>query len=293
MKLAWGLCLFACILASADDRRAEFRADSDLVLVPVSVTDSAHRAITGLGRRALRVFDDKAEQTVLHFARKDAPVSIGIVFDSSGSMKDKLQKSREAVDQFLGGANPEDEFFLVEFSNRARLTVPFTKDTGEIHDRLRRAEPHGRTALLDAVLLAMDSMKTARHSRRALLILSDGGDNDSRYTQSEMRTRLRESDLWIYAMGIYDRHTAFLPEEAGAGRNLLESLAAETGGRHYAVERIAELPEVAARIGLELRNQYVLGFRPSNPKNDYHHVQVKLVDARDMRVSWRPGYWRK
>lgn len=287
------ICLCACTLTAADDRRAEFRADSDLVLVPVSVTDSAHRSVLGLERSAFRVFDDKAEQKVLQFAREDAPVSIGIVFDSSGSMKDKLRKSREAVDQFLAKANPEDEFFLVEFSDEASMTVPFTRDADEIRDRLRQAEPHGKTALLDAVMLAMHSMKTARHTRRALLILSDGGDNDSRYTQAEMRKRLHESDLWIYAMGIYDGGTAFLPEQAGMGQDLLQSLASETGGRHYAVENARELPPVAARIGLELRNQYVLGYRPSNPRNDYHHVQVKVVEGRDMNVSWRPGYFGK
>ena len=146
---------------------------------------------------------------------------------------------------------------------------------------------------LDAVYLAMGAMKHARYARRALLILSDGGDNDSRYTQAEMLRRVREADLWIYAMGIYDRSTAMLPEEARPARELLEALAEESGGRHYAVESAGELPAVAARIGLELRNQYVLGYRPGDDRRDgkYHRVQVKVVAGRRLTVSWRPGYY--
>jgi len=205
-------------------------------------------------------------------------------------MKDKIERSREAMDQFLQGANPEDEFLLVEFSIRARVTVPFTSDTREIRDRLRLAEPHGKTALLDALQLAIHSMKGARHARGALLILSDGGDNDSRYTQTEMRNRVRESDLWIYAMGIYDHHTAMLPEEANPGQELLKAMTDESG-RYYAVERLADLPEVAARIGLERHNQYVLGYRPSDSRHDgkCHHVQVKLWRAANCRF---PGVFR-
>jgi VWFA-related protein len=284
--LVGAVCIFTC--AAAD-----FRVDSNLVLIPVSVTDARNHAITGLGPAAFRIFDDKAEQKVVQFAREDAPLSVGIVFDLSGSMRDKIRESREAVDQFLRAANSEDEFFLVEFSNRASLTVPFTTDAQDIRDRLRQAEPHGKTALLDGLQVALDSMKQARHTRRALLIISDGGDNDSRYTQSELGKRLRESDLWIYAMGIYGRQTAFLPEQAGAGKQLLETLSEETGGRHYAIERVADLPAIAAQIGVELRNQYVLGFQPHAPRQDgrYHHVQIKLTEASHANLVFRRGYY--
>lgn len=284
------VCWFACAAPGAD-----FRVDSDLVLIPVSVTDNRNHAITGLERDAFRIFDDRAEQTVVQLVREDVPLSVGIVFDSSESMGDKLAQSREAVDRFLRTANPEDEFFLVEFSGQARLTVPFTADAGQVRERLRHAEPHGRTALLDAVGLAMDSMKTARHARRALLIFSDGGDNDSRSTESAMRRRVRESDLWVYSMGIYGHHTAILPEESRPAQALLEALAEESGGRHYAIESLADLPDVAARIGLELRNHYILAYRPSGSRRDgkYHRVQVKVVEGRHLTVSWRPGYYGK
>lgn len=282
------ICFFTCLALAAD-----FRTDSNLVVVPVSVTDSGNHVITDLERRSFRVFDDKAEQKLVQFAREDAPVSVGIVFDLSGSMRDKLAKSREALDQFLRTANPEDEFFLVEFSNRASLTVPFTADSATIRNRLSHAEAQGRTALLDAVRLAMDTMRTAHHTRRALLILSDGGDNLSRYTESELRSRARESNIWIYSMGLYDPHTVMLPEESGAGQYLLETLARESGGRHHSVERPADLPAIAAQIGMELRNQYILGYQPSEPRRDgrYHHVLVKVVEDRQLTLSWRPGYY--
>jgi VWFA-related protein len=280
--------LLACGMSAAD-----FRVDSNLVLIPVSVTDSANHPITGLEPQAFRIFDDKVEQTLAQFAREDAPLSVGIVLDLSGSMQDKLQKAREAVDQFLRSANPEDEFFLVEFSNRAQLTVPFTTDTGAIRDRLRASEPDGKTALLDAIDLAIDSMKSARNPRRALVILSDGGDNDSRYTRTELLHRVREADLWVYAMGIYDRSTATLPEETRPARELLEGLSEQAGGRHFAVASPAELPAIASRIGLELHNQYILGYRPNAARRDgkYHRVQVRIAEGRRLTVSSRPGYY--
>ncbi len=276
---AGAICLFCWAAAGANDPQvsiavrnrapvahADFRTESDLVLIPVTVTDEKNHAVVGLNRSAFHIFDDKAEQTVVQFACEDAPLSIGIVFDSSQSMEGKLQKSREAIHQFLRFANPEDEFFLVEFSARPRLTVPFTDDADTIQNRLLSAAPVGRTALLDATALAMDYLnRHARYPRRALLILSDGGDNHSRYSQTEILNRVRESNLWIYAMGIYERSPAHRTPEVAPGQQLLHALAEASGGRQFAVESLIDLPVTAARISLELRNQYVLGYRPAPP----------------------------
>jgi VWFA-related protein len=268
------------------------RVQSNLVLIPVIVTDPKNRSVTGLDRETFRVFDGKMEQKVTHFSSDDAPVSVGIVFDSSGSMRDKLGKSREAVAQFFKTANPEDEFFLVEFSDRARLTVPFTTNPAEIQDHLLSTQSYGRTPLLDAVYTAVQYMKKARHSRRALLVISDGGDNDSRFTATELRNLVRETDVWIYSIGIYE-HTLMLPEQEPSGQHLLAALAADTGGREFALRDVRELPDVAEKIGLELRNQYILGFTPEDQDRDgkYHRVQVKLVQGKNLHVSARPGYF--
>ncbi len=271
---------------------ATIRVETNLVLIPVSVTDPKNRSVVGLERETFRVFDGKAEQQVTHFSSDDAPLSAGIVFDASGSMRDKLGKSREAVAQFLKAANPEDEFFLVECSDRASLTVPFTTNSAEIQNRLLSTQSKGRTPLLDAVYLAVQQMKKAHNPRRALLVISDGGDNDSRFTTAELRNIVRETDVWIYSIGLYDR-TVMLPEQEPSGQHLLAALAADSGGREFAIHDVRELPDVAEKIGLELRNQYVLGFTPADHERDgkYHRVQVKVVQGKNLHVSARPGYF--
>ncbi len=223
-------------------------------------------------------------------------MSVGIVFDTSGSMGGKLNRSREAVTQFLKTANPEDEFFLVQFNDRPDLTVPFTPNTEEIQNRLLFTESKGRTALLDGVYMAMNQMKKARNPRKALLIISDGGDNSSAYTETEVRTAVREADVQIYAIGIFEPFNSRgrTPEESN-GPGLLTDVTETTGGRHFAVDNLAELPDVAAKIGLELRYQYVLGFSPKNKDRDgkYRRVTVKLVKTEGLpplKALFRPGY---
>jgi VWFA-related protein len=277
-------------LAAAGGR---LRVDSNLVLIPVSVTDPKNRLVTGLVPDQFRVFEGKAEQKVLHCSSNDAPLSVGIVFDSSGSMAGKLVKAREAVAQFLQTANPDDEFFLVNFSSKAELVVPFTTSTDDIQHRLMSAQSQGRTALLDAVYLALHYLKNAKNPRRALLVISDGGDNDSRYTEAEIKNEVRESDAWIYAIGIYDGHLQTFPEEDRGGPKLLTDLAEESGGRHLAVHSASELPEAAEKVGMELRNQYILAYSPANAERDgkYHRVQVKMADRSDLHLTWKHGYY--
>ena len=272
------------------------RVDTRLVLVPVSVCDPQNRPVTGLEKEHFKVFDDKVEQTVTHFAMEDEPVAVGLVFDISGSMGDKLRLSRLAASKFFDTANPEDEFFLVEFNDQPRVVVPLTRDFEEIQNQLTFAQSKGRTALLDAIFLAMHEMKKSQKTRKALLIISDGGDNSSRYTESEVRNRVRESDLLIYAMGVYEGAGARgrTPEEA-AGPGLLSELAEQSGGRHYPVNA-NEMPDIAAKIGIELRNRYVLGYSPTDKQRDgrYHRVQIKLAPPQGLptlKAHWRLGYY--
>ena len=292
----WAGALAVILTASAaESPRIDFRADSNLVLIPVSVTDARDRLITGLSRGQFRVFEGKSEQRVLHLAREDAPLSVGIVFDSSGSMAGKLRKAQEAVAEFLKGASPGDEFFLVTFHNTAQLAVPFTDDVREIEHRSLVAQSAGKTALLDAVSLALGEMKHARNARRALLLISDGGDNHSRSTAGELHEILREAGVWLYAIGIYDRGSPMLPEEDDGGAKLLAAMAEETGGRHLAIQNVSDLPQAAAQIGRELRSQYVIAFSPEGGARDgkYHRVQVKLVQQGKLHVAARPGYWAR
>ena len=277
--------------------RANIRTDTTVVQIPVTVTDQLNRFVTGLDKENFRVFEDKAEQTVTYFSSEDAPLSIGLVFDTSGSMGPKLEKSREAVSQFFKTANPEDEFFLVEFNDRPELVHPFTKSLEEIQNKLTFTQSKGRTALLDAVYLALHTMKKAQNPRKALLIISDGGDNSSRYTETEIRNLVREADVQIYAMGIFENAMSRgRTAEELSGPSLLTAISEQTGGRHFPVENLNELPDVAAKIGIELRNQYLLGYSPINAARDgkYRRVQVKLVQPRGLpplRANWRLGYY--
>lgn len=278
------------------DRRADIRVDTTVVLIPVSVTDPMARFVTGLERENFVLLEDRVEQEIAYFSSDDVPLSVGIVFDTSGSMGNKLQKARQALAQFLKTANPEDEFFLIQFNDRPELLVSFTTDTEQIQNRLMFLQSKGRTALLDAVYMAMNQMKKARNGRKAILIISDGGDNSSRYSESEVRNAVREADVQIYSIGIFESFggRGRTPEEL-AGPGLLSEITEQTGGRDFAVDNLAELPDVAAKIGLELRNQYVLGYKPTNTSRDgkYRRVQVRLKTAGlpPLKATSRMGYY--
>jgi VWFA-related protein len=279
------------------DPPANIRVDSTLVLIPVTVTDLTNRLVTGLEKENFKVIEDRTEQQITQFSNEDLPISVGVVFDCSGSMGGKLAKSRQAVAQFFKDANPEDEFFLAQFSDGAKIIQPFTRNLGQIQNRLAFTRSQGQTALLDAVYLALQEMKRAVNPRKALLIISDGGDNNSRYTDGEIKNLVKEADVQIYAIGIYESAgvRGRTPEEL-AGPALLSDIAEQTGGRQYPAESVNELPDIAAKIGLELRNQYILGYAPQNRERDgkYRRVQVKLVPPRGLpplRASWRLGYY--
>lgn len=271
------------------------RSDINLVLVPVSVCDPKNRPVTGLEKEHFKIFDDKVEQSITHFAMDDEPVAVGLVFDISGSMGPKLRRARQAAAEFFRTANPEDEFFLVEFNDQPKMVVPLTSRIEEIQNQLTFAQSKGRTALLDAIMLSLHEMKNSKKKRKALLIISDGGDNSSRYTESEVRNLVRESDTLIYAIGVYEPFgSRGRTTEESAGPGLLGDLAEQTGGRHFPADT-SELPDIAAKIGIELRNRYVLGYSPTAQVRDgrYHKVQVKMVPPHGLvlRAFWRLGYY--
>ena len=280
----------------ADSRKpqANIRSDTNLVLVPVTVCDPFNRPVTGLEKEHFKVFDDKVEQTITHFAMDDEPVAVGLVFDVSGSMGPKLQKSRQAAAAFFKTANPDDEFFLVEFNDTPKLEVPLTQNVEEIQNHLTCAQSKGRTALLDAIFLAMHELKKSKKNRKALLIISDGGDNSSRYSEAEVRTLVREADVLIYAIGVFEPYglRSRTPEES-AGPGLLNDLCEQTGGRHLPAD-VNELPDIAAKIGVELRNRYVLGYSPTNPSRDgrYHTLQVKVITPKELKLPVLRTYFR-
>ena len=287
----------AAVASKVDSPRADLSVDVPLVLVPVHVTTPRGNSVTSLGKGNFRLFENGVEQQINQFGNEDAPISIGMLFDSSGSMRNKMKKSMEAVAAFFRTANSEDEFFLVEFNEKPKLAVPFTRNSEDIYKYVSRTKPIGRTSLLDAIHVGLVQMKNARHLRKAMIIFSDGGDNRSRYTESEINSAVRESDIQVYAMGIFDpEDTKRRPVEEQNGPKLLDQLAEETGGKHYPVRNLDDLPDVCARIGNELRNQYLLGYSPSNDAHDgkFHRVEVHLSAPEDMpplTAHYRQGYY--
>lgn len=271
---------------------------ADLVLIPVTVTDDNDRVITGLSKDNFRLFDGKVETAITQFAQEDAPISVGIVFDCSGSMGPKMDRARDAVAEFVRTANPEDEFSIVAFSNRVRLISDFTSEPEEIQNRLFFMRANGETALLDAVYFMAQRLERAKYSRKAILIISDGGDNASRYTTREVKNQLRESDIQIYAIGIFEPAglRGRTPEEL-FGPALLDKMAAETGGRMFEVNDLDELAGATAEIGRALRNRYVLGFAPSGERDGkYHRVQVKVPKIHGLpplHATFRSGYYAR
>jgi Ca-activated chloride channel family protein len=276
---------------------SSIRVHSDLVQIPVTVLDHDDQSVAGLERERFKVFEDRVEQVISHFAMEDAPITIGFVLDASASMRDKLPQSREAVVKFLNAANAGDEFFLVQFNDQVELAADVTTSTEEVKRQLMFIRPTGRTALLDAIQFAVRNMRKASNARRALIIVSDGGDNCSRYTVSELKNLVREADVQIYALGIFDSSggRSLAPEEL-AGPALLRAVAKQSGGHLFEIENINQLPEVATKIGEALRTQYVLGYAPKAVPRDgkYHRVEVKLAQtkgSRKLQASWRRGYY--
>jgi Ca-activated chloride channel homolog len=272
--------------------RPDLRVDTTLVLVPVSVNDPLNRPVTGLEKENFRIYEDRVEQTIVSFSREDEPIAVGLVFDTSGSMGEKLKRSRMAAREFFKWADPNDEYFLVEFDNSPRLEVPLTKDTGRIEEQLTFSRSRGSTALLDAIYLALHEMKKSKMDKKALLIISDGGDNHSRYTVTEVNNVVRESDVLIYSIGVFGGGST--PEEAG-GPGLLSKISEQTGARLFEANAV-ELPDIAKNIGIELRNRYVLGYSPKNPARDgkYRQVSVRMAPPRGLpplKAHWRQGYY--
>lgn len=270
------------------------RMNVDLVLVPVTVTDPMNRLVTGLEEQDFKVYENNGEQKIKSFASEDAPVSIGVIFDLSGSMTSKLIRAKESILQFIKTANPQDEFFVIGFNDRPELIEDFTSSPEEIQARLATVRSGHRTALLDAIYYGVAKMKDARHERKALLVVSDGGDNRSRYTEGEVKSQVRESDVEIYSMGIFDAYAA-TPEER-TGPLLLNELCEETGGRMFRVDDVSEMSDIAEKISTELRNQYVIGYTPKDMRRDgkWRKVKVKLNPPQGLpplTVHARTGYY--
>lgn len=266
------------------------RIDTNVVLIPVTVTDPSGTPVAGIPRQSFRILEDDVEQSLRYFSAQDAPISATILFDASGSMGNKLEASREAVADFLQMSMPGDEFSLIKFSDNPTMVQGLTEETKYVAEQLPSIQAKGWTALFDAIYMGVQDIRHGKNARKVMLILSDGGDNNSRYTENEMKNIVMESDVCVYSIGLL-----------GSGMSkhnikLLSRMSEATGGRFYGIERIAELRDVVGKINADIRNQYLLGYTPLASPQDgkYRHVTVRLEPppgVPPLRASWRTGYY--
>lgn len=302
LALASSFVLIAGVVASSQDLKVQrvvgdehVRINSDLVSLMVSVTDSTGRAMPGLDKSAFTVFDDKVPQRISFFADDDAPASVAVVFDTSGSMSgSKIERAKEALARFMETSHPRDEFFLIDFNSSARLLLDKTRDGEALLNKLTYVKPHGNTALYDAVYLGVEKVMRGAYQKRVIILISDGEDNDSRYGFDELRRRLRESDAIVYSIGTI---TNFLPRKGALdGRETLEELASASGGKAFFPRSASAMSEAFERIALELRHLYSIGYRPENFAADskWHHVKIKVAPPPGfprLVVRNREGYY--
>ncbi len=276
-----------------DDER--IKLDTELVTLTITVTDPYSRLVTGLDRQHFEVYEDKVKQTIEFFNDDDVPVSIGIVFDVSGSMKGKIDRARDALRAFIDTSHRDDDFFLVGFNQRANLLSEFS-DGDTLTNKLTLVDPRGQTALYDASYLGIEKVRQGRHNKRALLLISDGQDNSSRYTYGELRKLLKEAGVQIYCIGIVEMGGAAGGTLDLQGQAILEEIAQTTGGKAFFPRSAAELEDATTRIALELRHQYSIGYTPTNIKRDglWHKIKVQVKPPRGLptlKVQHKEGYY--
>ncbi len=281
--------------ASATFGDEQLIVNSDLITLNVTLTDMYGRFVTGLTKEAFTVLDDKEPQEITFFSDDDAPVSLGVIFDVSGSMgKDKIARAREALKHFIETSHDGDEYFMIGFNHRSQVLLDKTRDADALLTKLTFVQTKGQTALYDACYLGVEKVTRGTHPKRALLIISDGQDNSSRYTFNELRRVLKETDVLIYAIGIVDRsdQSSF----GVAGQAILDDLAGVSGGRAFFPDTAAEMNEIFERIAIELRHQYSIGYKPKNFSNDgkWHKIKVKVAPPRGLPriyVRTKEGYY--
>jgi len=278
----------------SNDRDQTISVDVDLVLVNAAVSDSKGRMVTGLQQDNFRIWEDKVEQKVEYFSSEDTPMSIGLIFDATGSMADKISTARDAAASFLRVGNPDDEYFLVTFSQRVTLVEPFTTDISRLQNHMLFTPAKGLTPLFDAVYLGLETMKTAKNKRKALLLITDGEDNHSRYSFADIKEFAKEQDVEVFVIGIVNPSGELAPGQSG--RTTIENLAQTSDGEAFFPDSVDQLEDICNKIGLELRNQYVLGYHSTNRAKDgrWRKIRLKMNPPKGisyLSVHAKTGYY--
>ncbi|MFL6437558.1 MAG: VWA domain-containing protein [Terriglobales bacterium] len=279
-------------------RPERLRVDVDLVLVPVVVTDTFNRPVTGLTKDSFELVDDGEKQKIHFFSLEDGALSVGLVLDISNSMVNRVSVEREALAKFFQNANPEDEYFAIGVSSSPLLLADSTQGIGDIQSQLALVQPSGYTALIDSIYFALNKLRSAHYARRAILIISDGGENDSRFNFREIKALAEESDVTVYAIRPVDALPVFRTIEEKLGSRLLSGITGATGGRTVSLGYSDNIAGAAAAISTELRNQYVLGYHPTEGSHTgkLHRIKVRMAKSTDsaaVHLQYRKQYSSK
>jgi Ca-activated chloride channel family protein len=270
-----------------------FRIDVDLVLVPVTVTDAMNRPVPALQKQDFALYEGEKRQEIRYFFEDEEPLSVAVLFDVSASMRDKIDTEREALEKFFINANPQDEYFLITFSDKPRLVASSTSSIEEMQRQLMLAEPRGPTAMLDAIYLSEAQLRTAKYKRRAIVIFSDGGDNVSHHSHKEIKGLVKERDVEVYAIGLFDA-SLFGPVEEKLGKQWLSGITDCTGGRTIALQNRTKVSAAAAEISREMRSQYVLGYHPAVGRNGkWRNIKVRMASSttqQPLHAFYKQGY---
>jgi Ca-activated chloride channel homolog len=289
--LIFSLIIFSAITFGQNDKSLPvFRVGVETVFVKVSITDPLNRYVTGLEKDNFKLYEDKIEQEISYFNQELAPISVGIIFDVSASMKDNsnIKKAKAAIQRFLKEGNPNDEYFLITFNQKTTLVQAFTNQSGSVQDDIAFQKPGGRTAMYDAVYMGLQEMNAARNDKKALLLITDGEDNSSRYSPAEVREFAKESDVQIYGIGELGN--------LSYGKYEIQNIVNMTGGRTFFPNSFNELDYYIDLVHAELRNQYLLGYTPTNKTHDgkWRRITVKLDAPKGLPkliVRAKEGYY--
>jgi len=302
LLLVWIFICTFLVSPNHGQQTPRFRAEVDQIVVYASVYDDTGTLITGLTKADFQIFEDRIEQEISTFARTEVPSTIGIVLDSSGSMRSKMPLVEEALDLFLDQTNSENELFFVRFDDEVELEEDFTREFDDVRDAIGNVIVKGGTAFYDAVYLSVDKAHDGAEPKKVAVIFTDGEDKDSYYTHEELLEKVRESDTQIFVVAFLDKD---LDDDRGffgvfkSQRNKVQEaitqVAEVTGGKAFFPEKIDELTSVFESIAKELRNQYRLSYSSSNPESnsEWRRIDVKVVEAKEkgFRVRSRKGYY--
>jgi Ca-activated chloride channel homolog len=301
MRRFLSLCLLAAAalvvqlaVLPAQDSATVFRAETRLVVCHATVVDKNGHLVTNLPQSAFTVYENKVRQEIRKFKREDIPVSLGLVIDNSGSMRNKLAKVEAAALALAKASHPEDEVFIVNFNDTAYLDNPegkdFTNDIAELEQALKRIDARGGTAMRDAIQMSIDHLKKGHHDKKVLVVITDGNDNSSLVTMDQIMKSAHQSGILLYGVGLLTEEEH---REAAKAKRALNDLAEATGGKTYFPKDLEEVDQIAHEVANIIRNQYTIEYTPSNAAMDgtFRAIQITAKGAGNLTVRTRSGYY--